>query len=144
MIVADQLVCHLVGDYVLQSDLMASEKTKRSLPCFLHVLSYTLPFLFLTFSWKALLFIAATHFVIDRWRLARHLAWIKNFMAPRWIKASVTTSEDLEKLVRNLPWETCKGTGYPPDKPVWLSVWLMIFTDNTCHLILNGIALKWL
>jgi hypothetical protein len=47
MITADQLVCHAIGDYVLQSDWMANTKTKRSVACLAHVATYALPFLFL-------------------------------------------------------------------------------------------------
>lgn len=83
MIVADQLVAHLVGDYVLQSDWMAGEKTKKSVAALAHTIVYTLAFLLLTLSWKALLVIAGTHFVIDRWRLARYVVWAKNFLAPK-------------------------------------------------------------
>jgi hypothetical protein len=46
MITANQLVAHAVGDYILQSDWMANEKTKRSLAALLHVMTYALPFLF--------------------------------------------------------------------------------------------------
>ena len=38
MVTADQLLCHAVGDYVLQSDWMANTKTKRSVACLVHVL----------------------------------------------------------------------------------------------------------
>ena len=51
------LVCHLVGDYLLQNDWMAQGKTSRWGPALAHAASYTLPFLFLTTSWKALAFI---------------------------------------------------------------------------------------
>ena len=37
-ITAAQLVAHAVGDYVLQSDWAATEKTKRSLAALVHVL----------------------------------------------------------------------------------------------------------
>ena len=50
MFTADQLIAHAVGDYILQSDWMALEKTKRSLAAAVHALTYTLPFLFLTSS----------------------------------------------------------------------------------------------
>ncbi len=32
-------------------------------------------------------------------------------------------------------------TGYPEDTPDWLSVWLLIITDNTLHIIINGLAI---
>ena len=44
---ADQIVAHLVGDYLFQSHWVATEKTKKNLPCLVHVLLYALPFLLL-------------------------------------------------------------------------------------------------
>ncbi len=125
---ADQLIAHAVGDYVLQSDWMANEKTKKSVAALAHVITYTLPFLWLTRSLSALAVILVTHFVIDRWRLARYVCWAKNWLAP----------------VANRPWSECTATGYPPDRPAWLSVWLLIITDNLMHVIINGLALKYL
>lgn len=83
MFTAGQLVAHAVGDYLLQSHWMATEKTRRTVAAVAHVTTYVLPFLFLTRDWRALAFIAVTHFVIDRWRLARYVVWAKNFLAPR-------------------------------------------------------------
>jgi hypothetical protein len=124
MITADQILAHLVGDYIIQSDWMASEKTKRHAAAAIHAITYTLPFLFLTFDPLALAFIAGTHFVIDRWRLARFVCWFKNYP---W-----------------QPWADCAATGYPSSKPAWLSVWLLIIADNTMHLICNGVALTYM
>jgi len=166
---ADILLCHLVGDYAIQSDYMAVNKTKSSVPALAHALTYTIPFLFLTTSWKALLFIAGTHFLIDRFRLARYLVWAKNFLAPRWIdvpKAWVCSAcgkaEDKEREVlcwscgkgvmvyhapqkiHNHPWSECSGTGYFKGRDLWLTVWLLIIVDNTAHLVCNAAALRWL
>lgn len=129
MITGDQLICHAVGDYVLQSDWMANEKTKRSVAALCHVLTYALPFLFLRPSWLALSVIVSTHLVIDRWRVARFVVWAKNFLAP---------FDETET------WAVCAATGYPPDRPAWLSVWLMIIADNIMHVLINGLALKYL
>lgn len=65
-ITADQILAHLVGDYILQSHWMATEKTKQSVAAGVHAVTYTLPFLFLTWSPWALAFICGTHFLIDR------------------------------------------------------------------------------
>ncbi len=130
MITGDQLLAHAVGDYVLQSDWMATEKTKKSVAALAHVVTYALPFLLLTQSPIVLGFIAGTHFVIDRWRLARYVVWVKNWIAPAG--------------ARTPPWKECTATGYAPDRPVWLAVWLLIIADNTMHVLLNGIALRWL
>jgi hypothetical protein len=43
----EQLLVHLVADYYFQSDWMALNKNKRSVPCLVHCLLYTVPFLFL-------------------------------------------------------------------------------------------------
>lgn len=126
MITADQLVAHAVGDYILQSDWMATEKTKRNTAALAHAVTYTLPFLFLTRSLAALTAICGTHFVIDRWRLARYVVWLKNWLGP------------------NRPWSECVATGYPADRPAWLTVWLLIIADNTLHVLCNGLALKFL
>lgn len=128
-IAADQILLHLVGDYIIQSDWMAGEKTKKSVAAMAHAVTYTLPFLFLTRSPLALAFICLTHFVIDHWRLARYVCWIKNIPSPKEYR---------------YPWSECSGTGYHKDRPAWLAVWLMIVADNTMHLALNGVALKWL
>ena len=139
MITADQLVAHAVGDYVLQSDWMANEKTKKSVAALAHVLTYVLPFLFLTQSVPALAVIVSTHFIIDRWRLARYICWAKNFLAPRFTLNTTTTGQ-----LWWYPWAQCSGTGYAPDKPAWMAVWLMIITDNVLHVIINSLALRYL
>jgi hypothetical protein len=78
-----ELLAHAFGDYVVQSDWMAAEKTTRHGPAALHAASYAACFLPLTRSWKALAVIGGTHFVIDRWRLAKHVGWLKNQAAPK-------------------------------------------------------------
>lgn len=128
MFTADQIVAHLVGDYILQSHWMAQEKTKQSLAAGVHAISYTLPFAFLTWNPLALAFICGTHFLIDRFRLARWVVWFKNgYMfsdAPRTVFIHLPTP-----------------TGYRDDVPAWLAVWLLIIADNTIHLVCNGVAL---
>lgn len=122
---AEQLVAHALGDYVLQSHWMATEKTKRWLPAVAHGLTYVLPFFLLTQSPLALLVVFGTHVVIDRFRLARYLVWAKNHIAP----------------VRPGP---LTATGYPDDAPPWLAVWLLIAADNVLHVLINSAAIAWL
>ena len=129
MIAADQILAHLIGDYLLQSDWMANEKTKRNIAALGHVLCYSLPFLFFRPSLVAWAFIVATHFVIDRWRLARYVVFAKNFVAPRGVWPA---------------WSRCRSTGYDESRPAFLAVWLLIIADNTMHLLCNGAALRWL
>ena len=46
--------------------------------------------------------------------------------------------------VRNYPWEECKGNGYHEKKPIWLTTWLFILTDNSMHLCINYLVLRYL
>lgn len=150
MITADQLIAHAVGDYVIQSDWMANEKTKQNTAAFVHALSYTLVFLFLTTSPLALFVIFSTHFIIDRYRLARYVCWLKNFLAPAEIESEeikdcfgkVTQTNHYPKWHK--PWSECSATGYHRDRPPWLAVWLMIIADNVMHVLINGLALYYL
>jgi hypothetical protein len=134
----DQLLCHLVGDYCLQSDWMAANKYNRKSVALIHAFFYTLPFFALTRSPAALAFIFVTHFVIDHYKLATYVSWVNNFLAPKWIQPEGQPAR------RNYAWADCKATGYSPERPVWLTVWLMIIVDNTMHLICNAAALRWL
>lgn len=129
MVTADQLVAHAVGDYILQSDWMANEKTRRHVAAAAHALTYALPFLFLTTSPLALAVIVGSHFVIDRWRLARFVVFAKNQLAP----ASAIRC-----------WQECSATGYPDGRPAWLAVWLLIIADNIIHVLINAAAIGWL
>lgn len=119
-------LAHLVGDYLLQSHWMATEKTKRWWPAWAHALTYGLPFLFITQSPLALLVIVGTHAVIDRYRLARHVVWAKNQIAPNAFRPAHT------------------ATGYPDDAPPWLAFWLLIAADNILHMLINVAAVVWL
>lgn len=124
MFTANQIVAHLVGDYILQSDWMVREKDKNSLAALVHVLFYTLPFLLITHNPVTLAIIAGSHFVIDRWRLARYVVWLKNRPWPG-----------------SRPWSECVKTGFPPDVPIWLAAWLLILVDNILHILINGVAI---
>lgn len=155
MFTMDALIAHLVGDYVFQSDWMASEKVKQSVAAAAHALTYTLPFLFITRSLPALAVIAGTHFVIDRWRLARYVCWLKNWMDPQaiqwvgkmwaWLAKPDPDLMDPDLLtLRHPPPLDETTTGYGPEKPAWIAVWLLIIVDNTMHLLCNGAALHYL
>jgi hypothetical protein len=123
------ILAHLTGDYVIQSDWMANEKTKHWWPAIAHGLTYTLPWLVVTRSAAALAVIAGTHIVIDRYRLARHVCWAKNLAAPAGYR---------------YPWRECNVTGYHESRPPWMAVWLMILADNTMHLAIGAAAVMWL
>ena len=130
-----QLLCHLWGDYILQSDWMAKGKTLWWFPCLLHVLFYSAGFLILRPSWRALAVIAATHYFIDRYRLARFVVFAKNWY-PKW--PCYWKSGPISW------WHAVTATGYPDGTPDWLGVWLLIIADNILHLTINFLALRFL
>lgn len=123
MFTADQIIAHAVGDYLTQSHWMAVNKSKRGKAAMLHATAYALPFLVLRPSKRALAVIIGTHYLIDRYKLARYVVWAKNQPAPM---------EDRSLTM----------TGYPDGTPEWLAGSLLIVTDNIMHILINGIALK--
>lgn len=169
---AGQLIAHTIGDYVIQTDYMASEKTKKSSVAAFHAITYTIPFLFLTQSIPALLFIAGTHFLMDRFRVARYVCYAKNFLQPKrllgyyykcrnkeCIKAPIFFEKEPDSLIckckgidwdiyeykaRNYPWSECSTTGHYKGRPNWMAVWLLIITDNILHIICNVIAINFM
>lgn len=120
------VLAHMIGDYLIQSDWMAQEKTKRWIPAILHGVSYGLPFLFLTTSPLALLVIMGTHILIDHYRLARHVVWFKNQFAPKSFRPPHT------------------ATGHGENRPEFLSLWLLIIADNIIHIIINWVSVVYL
>lgn len=125
----EQLIAHLFGDYVLQTDHMADRKTKSMYVALAHACSYALPFLFLDPSWVAVAAIILTHALIDRFRLARFLIWGKNQVAPQAYR---------------YPFSKAMWHGYQDGKPDWLAGWLYIIADNALHLAINYFALRYL
>lgn len=145
-----QLLLHLLGDFVFQSHWMAENKTKSSWAAGLHATVYSLPFLLLGPSAAAFSVILLSHFAIDRWRLARHVVWLKNLLLhPPLLRADWhlltcgATHEEIT-LLKRFEWSNCSATGYPSDVPPWMAVWLLIAADNTLHLLLNYLSLTYL
>lgn len=132
---ADQLVAHAVGDYILQSDWMADNKTKSHVAAAIHAITYTLPFLFITWSPAALAVICGTHFVIDRWRLARFIVWFKNVPVV-WLPGT-------DGKYYAWAWKPITATGYGESKPPFLAIWLLIIADNILHVVCNAVALHY-
>lgn len=131
------LLLHFVGDYVIQSDWMATRKIRQPgetrhqcaegwAAVLAHGITYTVPFLVITTDPVALAIIGGTHVLIDRYRLARHVIWAKNQVGPRSTRR---------------PWRECVKTGYNPDVPIWLAHWLMVVVDNTIHVAINSLTI---
>lgn len=123
-------ILHLVGDFLLQSDWMARNKARSSHAAAAHVLAYTFPFwLILQPTWSALALIAGSHFLIDRFRLARFVVWSKNHLSPPSSWCS---------------WRDCDpDTGFPSDLPQGTSFFLLGMSDATLHLSINYVALRY-
>jgi len=147
-----QLILHLVGDYVTQSQWMAENKTKRFWPAWAHALVYSLPFLLIG-SEAAWLVILWSHFLIDRYSLAKYVVYAKNRVLDPWslenpsdyfFMPSVEHQKQKQEHIIRWKWSNCSATGYPSDMPPWLSVWLLIAADNVLHLTINYAALRWL
>lgn len=111
---------HLIGDYIIQNDWMATNKKNKNweglLACLTHCLTYSLPFIFIS-NWSAVLMIFGSHYIIDRYHLIEWFIALKNGGDPK------------VKL------------GFSPDRPLVLTLWLYIITDNVFHLIGNAAIL---
>jgi len=158
----EQLLAHIFGDFILQSDWMAMNKNKKTFNCLVHVLIYTSVFILLGASWQVLLVIGSTHFILDRFPIIiKKLIWWKNHFPTG----------------KYPPFPFCDTTGYYDDSPYntannqdiitygntfidqsyqkpptewgvkrhfFITVWLYIITDNFLHLTINYFALKYL
>lgn len=138
-----------MGDFFLQSEWLALNKSKRTIPCLVHVLIYTSCFLLLTVSWKALLVIGVTHFFLDRFHTPlKRFMWLRGHLNPElnypeYAKCDTTGYYD------DSPYNTKKATSgdgsterYHKPRPFCISIWLYIIHDNFLHLIINYFALK--
>ena len=119
----EQLLLHLVGDYVIQNDWMALNKKinnwKGEFACQLHSITYTLPFLLLTTNWKSLFLIYASHYILDRNDIVTTLLSLKN--TGKWKNDNF---------------------GFNKTRPKFITIWLNIITDNTIHLVINYLILR--
>jgi len=146
----EQLLCHLFGDFIAQSDWMAMNKNKKTLNCLVHVFIYTSIFLLLTTSWKALLVIGSTHFILDRFPIIiKKLIWWKNHFPtgkyPPFAMCETTGYYDDSPYNSWIPadWQQ-EDKRYGKPRHFFITVWLYIITDNTLHLLCNYFALKYL
>ena len=116
-----QLLLHLFGDFITQNNWMAANKAKMTkegwLACLVHCIFYSIPFIIIAGP-VALFTIFSTHFLIDKFRLARHVCRLKNWCFTE--------------------------TGYAEGTPGWLSTILTMIVDNMIHITINYLALKYL
>lgn len=122
-----ELLLHLIGDYVLQTEQMALRKVRSWFWAVFHAVVYSLPFLIVILRWEAWVVICGTHAVIDRFRLSNHICRFKNVF---WFGSGRPESDP--------------DTGYAKETPVHVKFWLVVIVDNTLHLVINHLALKYL
>ena len=140
----EQLLVHGLADFFCtQGTYQAVNKNKKTAPALLHAFLYTLCFLVLTFSWKALLVIGITHFFIDRFSIPKYLIFAKEcIFNPKSWRAT---------------WASSNHNGYfdhvgdvwgeeniTKMRPPFIAWWIYIITDNLFHLTINFLALKYL
>ena len=118
-------LAHLVGDYLFQTHYEAVEKTAHWTPAITHATKYAAAFLPLTRDPRALLVIGGTHAILDHYRLAKHVNWLRNQAAPKAYRAEGLTNG-----------------GSPDSVPTGLATALLFITDNTIHMLINEWALS--
>lgn len=112
-------LAHLVGDYIIQNDWMALNKKNSWWPCFVHCATYALCFYPLVGLSVPLLLIFWTHYIIDRHKMVD------------WFLAA-----------RNNVWHI-RNFGFNEERPVFITIWLYIITDNIFHILINSACIYW-
>lgn len=147
----EQLLCHLTGDFLLQPSWCALNKSKRFIPCLVHILIYTSVFLLLTTSWKALLVIGGTHFILDRYHvILKTLIWWREHLnpsfsyVPKELCQFTGYFDNIGNDIDSVKFPIINTSGEHTARLNYVSVWLYIITDNYFHLLINFLALKYL
>lgn len=135
----EQLFCHLIGDYFLQTNLMAEYKKKYFWVALLHGFIYTLPFLIVTRSIPALLVIWLTHALIDGTNFVGKLNQLRN---NDFTKHCLFYFEQLDGGIARKANVTLED-GYNK-RPLFLRIWLTIIQDNALHLMINYYSILYL
>ena len=126
---AEIVLGHLTGDYLLQSKAMALKKTEKGFKgiiwCTFHCLIYTASVcLFLwTINPLIIILVFISHWPIDRWSLAS--IWLKIIRGRNFIAAYQSTEKYHEI-------------------DLTFSCLVYAVVDNTMHLILLWLIIKWI
>ena len=124
-----QILCHLVGDYFLQSEWMVRNKKQSVVVASVHGLVYTLPFLLLDITLLQYLVIAFSHAVIDRWgeNIIGSIIKTKNLISP---KSGRVNNPNVY--------------GFPEGTPDYIQFFVVVAIDNTLHILCNALVLSYL
>lgn len=90
----EQIICHLVGDYLLQNSWMALNKTKSLIAAICHCAAYTLPFIFLTQDPLILSYIFYGHVVIDYSGIVKQISDLAMGDCPEYQKWTIGIIRD--------------------------------------------------
>lgn len=137
IIFINAMLGHFVGDYLLQNQWMATEKSqpgKRGhIACTIHVFLYTLAVALFSGIWSLpfLALIAIPHWLIDRWSLATYILKWKNgyTMHEVWKEAPLCARPTPNELQQNV-WKVAFAA------PVY------ILNDNTMHFVCLWLTAK--
>ena len=132
---------HFVGDYVLQNQWMALNKSKKgwkyNIPCFIHVALYTLAIHFFTHGYlqpeSQFLFLIAVfipHYIIDRTSFANYILRLKNGYSLEDTVVKIPSASHKAGLVQDM-WKIAFAA------PVY------IMNDNTLHFVCLWFTVKW-
>jgi len=126
MIYYQMLLGHLVGDYLLQNNFMALNKSKFSLKgwfaCIIHCIIYTYAVCLVMqeYNWLWIAIVFLSHFFIDKFSLAA-----------LYLKA--LKSRDLSKIIRI---DKSTVLHMPDAIQAMVTIFVVIVADNTMHLLL--------
>ena len=80
----EYLLCHLFGDFILQTDWIAINKKQSNIVCLIHVITYLLPFLLLDLYYWQYLLISIQHYSQDR---TNFVIWFMKYKgSPKFIE----------------------------------------------------------
>ena len=126
-----QLLLHLFGDYFLQNDWLATNKGTFSrlgwFTCTLHCLLYSIPFGIYYHSLHIFLLILLSHFLVDKFSLARYITKFINWNWERDYGVD-NYSHDL---------------GFDETRPPYITVWIHIIRDNSIHIFGNWLIINY-
>lgn len=126
------LTAHFVGDFLLQSDWMATNKSKRWDALALHVTAYTSAFFLWGLHWQFIALVWLTHFVTDAItsRITSAL-WFFKREDGIWVQAEYAQPKHGRTLVN--PWSPIDGNRH------WF--FLCIGADQLLHF--TTLAILW-
>lgn len=137
MILFELFLGHLIGDYLLQTENMALNKSKNTtrgwIYAFIHCILYTASVCFIMWNFQPIwvLIVFLTHFPIDKFSLGEYyMRYVKGYGMRQYID-DVNNSAKWKNL-NNTPGNQMLKGGF--------TAYVYAMTDNTIHLLLMWIS----